>query len=254
MKVPPSKVGALPDRVLWPVMNLKETMAALEKRGSPQTRKTWIAHGARGEFFGVKIGDMKEILKKIKGRQDLALELYSTGNIDAMYLAGLVADGAQMTKKQLEIWMKEARSPGIAEYTVPWVAVESPHARELALKWMDSPKELIAAAGWNTYSGIVSVEEDENLDLKEIEKLLKRVEKEIGKAQNRVRYCMNSFVMAVGAAVKPLLGKAKATAKKIGTVEVDMGDTSCKVPVALASIEKIESMGRVGRKRKTIKC
>jgi len=37
-------------------------------------------------------------------------------------------------------------------------------------------------------------------------------------------------------------------------VEVDMGDTACKVPLALAAIEKIEAMGRVGRKRKTMKC
>jgi hypothetical protein len=54
--------------------------------------------------------------------------------------------------------------------------------------------------------------------------------------------------------VKPLLGKAKAAAKKLGTVKVDMGETECKVPLALAYIEKIEGMGRVGKKRKTMRC
>lgn len=65
---------------------------------------------------------------------------------------------------------------------------------------------------------------------------------------------MNGFVIAVGAAVKPLLAKAKATAKRLGVVAVDVGDTACKVPSALATIEKMESMGRVGVKRKTMKC
>ena len=235
-------------------MDFKEAMRALQKLGTDQTRKTWARHGATGEYFGVKIGDMKGLLKKIKGRQDLAMELYGSGNLDAMYLAGLVADGARMSKQELEAWAKAARSPMISEFTVPWVASESPLARELALKWMDSKQELLACAGWNTYCGIVSMRPDAELDLKEVERLLGRVEKEIGKAPNRVKYCMNNFVMAVGAAVEPLLGKAKATAQRIGRVDVDMGDTECKVPAALPMIEKIESMGRVGRKRKTMKC
>jgi hypothetical protein len=69
-------------------MDLAQTMAALKKAGNAQTKKTWLEHGATGELFGVKIADMKVIAKKIKGRQDLALELYATGNLDAMYLAG----------------------------------------------------------------------------------------------------------------------------------------------------------------------
>jgi 3-methyladenine DNA glycosylase AlkD len=235
-------------------MDLKKTMAALEKLADAQTLKTWRRHGATGDAFGVKIGEMKGLLKQIKGRQDLALELYATGNLDAMYLAGLAADGGKMSKKELKEWAKSARCGMISEYTVPWVAVESPHARELALEWINAKQEHLAAAGWNTYCGVVSVNPDEDLDLKEIAGLLARVEKDIAKAPNRVRYCMNSFVIAVGAAVKPLLPKAKATAKRIGTVEVDMGDTACQVPSALGMLEKIESMGRVGKKRKTMKC
>jgi 3-methyladenine DNA glycosylase AlkD len=235
-------------------MTLKEVMSQLEKLGNEQTRKTWRTHGAMGELFGVKIGDMKSVAKKIKGDQALALQLYETGNMDAMYLAGLVADGGEMTKTQLNAWVKAASWGMHSEYTVPWVAAESPFARELALKWMDSSKESIASAGWNTYSGHISTTPDEEIDMKEIESLLTRVVKEIKTAPNRVRYCMNNFVIAVGSAVKPLLAKAKATAERIGKVEVDMGDTSCKVPLALDYIRKVESAGRVGTKRKTMKC
>jgi hypothetical protein len=92
------------------------------------------------------------------------------------------------------------------------------------------------------------------LDLAEIEKLLATVVKEIGGAQNRVRYNMNAFVIAVGAYVKPLLKQAKAAAKQIGDVSVDMGETSCKVPLATAYIAKMEAASRVGKKRKTVRC
>lgn len=235
-------------------MELADTMTALEKLGTEQTRKTWRSHGAKGELFGVRIGDMKVLLKKLKGRHDVALQLYATGNLDAMYLAGLVADGAKMSKKELNAWVDKAACWGaIAEYTVPWVACESPQARDVALAWMGSRKEHVACAGWNTYSGIVATRPDAELDLEEIEGLLARVEKEIGSAPNRVRYCMNGFVIAVGAAVKPLHAKAKAVAKRLGKVDVDLVG-SCKIPVASETIAKIAAMGRVGKKRATMKC
>ena len=83
-------------------MTLAETMKLLESMGSEQTRKTHKRHGAPDPLFGVKIGDMKPILKQIKGDQELALQLYETGNSDAMYLAGLVADGGKMKRSQIE--------------------------------------------------------------------------------------------------------------------------------------------------------
>lgn len=233
---------------------VSQVLTALKKKGTAQTRKTFQRHGAPETFFGVKVGDLKVIAKQIKGNQELACELYESGNADAMYLAGMVADGAQMTKKQLSAWAKSAPWYMIAEYTVPWVAVESPYGRELALKWIQSKNESIASTGWSTYAGLVTKKPDDVLDLEEIEGLLKQIEKSIDGAAGRVRYTMNGFVIAVGGYVKPLSKKAKATAKKLGKVEVDMGDTACKVPLATEYIEKMEKSDRAFKKRKTIKC
>lgn len=235
---------------------VNSVMAELKKKGSEKTRNTYARFGAPADrMFGVSIADLKVIAKTIKGEQNLACELYETGNLDAMYLAGMVADGSQMTNKQLQTWAKGAGSlPMLSEYTVPWVAVESPYARVLAMKWMKSKTENIAAGGWCTYAGIVTTTPDQELDFAEIQDLLNVVVKEINGAQNRVRYTMNGFVISVGAYVKPLLKQAKRAAKTIGNVSVDMGDTACKVPLATAYIEKIETAGRVGKKRKTIRC
>jgi 3-methyladenine DNA glycosylase AlkD len=232
-----------------------EVMAELEKLGSEQTRKTFARHGAPvDQMFGVKVGDLKTIVKKIKGNQKLALELYATGNSDAMYLAGLVADGAAMSKKELESWAKQASWHMIGEYSVPWVTSENAAATELAMKWIKSKTPKIAATGWATYSTLISFRPDEELDLAEIQELLETVGSQVHAAPDRVAYSMNNFVICVGSYVKPLLAKAKAIAKKIGVVKVDMGDTSCKVPLASESIAKIESMNRVGQKRKAVRC
>ena len=232
-----------------------QVLKSLQAKGSAQTRKIFERHGATaGEMYGVKVADLKVIAKTVKGDQELALALFETGNYDAMYLAGLVADGARMTKKELEAWARQASWQMIAEYTVPWVASESQHGRALANKWIKQKKEHVAAAGWSTWSGIVATVPDEELDPAELKALLKLVEKEIDCAQNRVRYCMNGFVIAVGAYCATLSKQAKATAKKLGKVAVDMHGTACKVPVAVDYIAKIEASGRAGKKRKTIRC
>lgn len=236
------------------MQTLGDVMAELKRKGSDKTRKTFARHGITGNVFGVLVADLKLIAKKIKGDQALACQLYDTGNYDAMYLAGIVADGSQMSKKQLESWAKKSAWAAICGYTVPGVVCQSPHARDLAIKWIDSKNESIATIGWNTYAGIVATQPDDQLDLKQIQALLDRVVKQIDRAPNRVCYTMNGFVISVGAYVKPLLKQAKAAARKLGKVHVDMGDTACKVPLATQYIEKIEKMGRVGKKRKTMKC
>src|SRR5262249_2046860 len=162
----------------------------------------------------------------------------------------LICDPAAMTKADLNRWLKAATWGMLAEYTVPWVAAESKHGRELALKWIDAKDERTALAGWATYSSLVSIAADEDLDLKEIEERLERVKKQIHSAPNRVKYTMNGFAIAVGCFVSPLSEKAKAVAKAIGIVTCDMGDTECKVPYAPDYIAKVEKMGRVGKKKK----
>jgi len=231
-------------------------MAELKRKGSENIRKIYSRHGMAPErVYGVKVADMKVIAKSIKGRQDIACELFATGNMEAMYLGGMVANGAQLTAEQLSEWLEGvADLQMIAEYTIPWLAVEHAQARELALKWIGSKKEHVAAAGWCTYGGLVATKPDVELDLDEIRGLLDRVVKEIGGVPNRVKYCMNTFVISVGGYVKALLPQAKAAAKKIGAVKVEMGETACKVPLATEYIEKIERMGRVGKKRKTMRC
>lgn len=235
-------------------MKLAEVMTALKKFGGAQTRKTQQRHGCTAPSFGVKIGDLKTLVKKIRTNTPLARELYGTGNADAMYLAGLVANGAEMSRDELDGWAKTSPWHGISDYPVAWVTVESPHAWDLAREWIESPKELLSEAGWHTLAGLVSTRSDAELDIKALGKLIDRVMKTIAKAPNRTRYAMNDFIIATGSAVKALTGKAVKAAGAMGPVEVDMGDTACQVPDAAAYIRKVIAAGKHGAKRKTMKC
>ncbi len=208
----------------------------------------------REPFFGVKIGDMKKIEKRVKKDYRLALDLYDTGNYDAMYLAGLIADDARMTRKDLNHWVKTAYGGALATATVPWVAAGSEHGYEIALEWIESKKENVAVAGWATLSSLVALKDDNDLDLPGLKRLLQRVQETIHQQPDSVRLAMNGFMIALGTYVQGLSDNAVQAATKIGRVSADMGDTACKVPSALEYIENARKRGAIGKKRKTVKC
>jgi len=235
-------------------MTKDEVFKELESYGNEGTKNVLIKHGAREPFYGVKVQDLKKIVKKIKKDYQLSLELYDSGNSDAMYLAGLIADEKMMSKEDLQKWVKGAYWYMISEYTVPWVAAESQFGFELALEWIESKEENIAAAGWATLSSLVAVKNDEELDVGLLKSLMTRVEKEIHTSSNRVKYTMNGFVISVGAYVSALTNLAMKHAEKIGKVDVYMGKTSCKVPFAPEYLQKIIDKGRLGKKKKTARC
>jgi hypothetical protein len=235
-------------------MTAKQILAELKPLGSDSYKKVMSNHGVKEPFFGVKISELQTIQKRIKKDYQLALDLYDTGNYDAMYLAGLIADDAQMTKKDLQRWIANTTHSPLASFTVPWVAAGSPHGWELALEWIDSKKPLTAEAGWATLRSLVSIKEDSELDLAELKRLLERVRKSIHQAPNDVRSQMNMFVIAVGSYVKSLTAAAIQIGEKIGLVSVDMGNTSCQVPFAPDYIRKVQKRGTIGKKRKTAKC
>jgi len=235
-------------------MTVPEIMAELKSNGSENIKKILLKHGVKEPFFGVKVEFLKVIEKRVKKDHQLALGLYATGNADAMYLAGLIADDEKMTKADLQTWVQQAVSNNINEYTVPWVATMGKYGHEMAMEWIDNPSEEIAVAGWATLGDLAMVKKDDELDIATYKHLLDRVAKTIHTERNRVRSVMNNFVIAVGSYVVLLADEAIATANKMGAVMVDKGDTACKIPDAAEYIAKARARGSLGKKKKTVKC
>lgn len=236
-------------------MTAQGILAELKPLGRESYKRVLMNnHGVRDPFFGVAISELKKFQKRIKRDYQLALDLYDTGNYDAMYLAGLIADDARMTQNDLQRWVDKAYGGSLPGATVPWVAAGSPHGRTMALKWIEAPASLVAAAGWATLSSLVSIKADADLDLPELKRLLQRVQQELHQAPDAVRYQMNGFVIAVGCYVEPLSELALQIGEQIGSVTADLGNNSCQIPFAPAYIRKVQQHGTIGKKRKSAKC
>jgi hypothetical protein len=84
--------------------------------------------------------------------------------------------------------------------------------------------------------------------------MLDVVENTIHASEDRAKYAMNYFVTTVGVSYQPLHEKALTVAKAIGTVAINGGKKSISLPVAADEIQKAIDKGRIGFKRKHVRC
>lgn len=235
-------------------MNLQEVMDYLESKGSEQSRKIYSRHGAPENLFGVKVGDMKPLEKQERNNQSLAKELYTTKNGDAQYLAGLIANPSEFTKEELAQWAKDATWYMVSEYAVAWNLAEHPDCPEIATEWIHSNDPELQVVGWAGFAAFLGIKKSVDFEVGPVKDLLKKAEKDIHGAENRVRYCMNGFIIAAGGAYPELTEECKAIGDRIGDVKVDLGETACKVPSIRPYIENMENRGRIGKKKAKAKC
>jgi hypothetical protein len=216
-------------------MSLAEAMRALEKAGSAQARKTYARHGAPEPLFGVSFATLGTLVKRIGVDHDLAMGLWDTGNFDARNLALKVVDPARMTPADLDRWTRDMTVRMCAGY-VSMIAAEGPHGLATATRWLASKYERLRAAGWGVVAQLAA--RDESTPDAWFAERLAHVQSSIHDAPNDERYAMNGAVIAIGGRSPGLRKAALATAKRVGKVEVDHGDTDCKTPDAASYIDK----------------
>ncbi|WP_318502982.1 DNA alkylation repair protein [Bacillus sp. T3] len=235
-------------------MNFETVMQELSTLGSERNKKTYIGNGAHEPLFGVATGKMKPIAKKIKKDQPLAEQLYATGNYDAMYFAGIIADPKMMTETDFERWIDGAYFYMLSDYVVAVTLAETDIAQAVADKWIASGEELRMSAGWSCYCWLLGNRLDSEFSESKIASMLDRVEQTIHASPDRTKSAMNNFIYTVGISYVPLHNKALETAKAIGPVEIKRDNKKSSILLAAETIQKELDRGKLGFKRKYVRC
>jgi 3-methyladenine DNA glycosylase AlkD len=237
-------------------MNKTDAMNALKAAGSESALKTSTRHGITGPAFGVRYADLYKLVRQIGTDHALALQLWKTGNHDAMILATMIADPVAMKAGELDAWVKTVNNQLMLD-AVAALVNRTTHALRCAHRWIDAKAEWTAACGWHVIAGGCCGRPGEpagaiaQQDASAFETYLQRIEDEIHTSPNRVRHSMNGALIGISQYSPDLCTKALAVAQRIGTVEVDHGDTACKTPDAAAYIRKMAA--RQSKKKTTKK-
>jgi 3-methyladenine DNA glycosylase AlkD len=220
----------------------KTILATLEKLGKPQTATIYKRHGSGDNVFGVLTSEISKLKKKIKVDHALAMELWKTGNTEARVLALQVADPEKVTRADADRLVDEGPVRFLGCYLCDLLA-RSPIAEQTMRAWMKSKDEDTREAGYGIF-GVRLKDDPSSVDDADAERVLATIEKEIHRSPNRARYAMNGALISIGIYKPALQKKAIAAAKRIGKVEVDHGETSCKTPDAAPYIEKASKRKR----------
>ncbi|KUF37346.1 MULTISPECIES: DNA alkylation repair protein [unclassified Lysinibacillus] len=235
-------------------MNAEMVMQELEALGKERTKKMYLSNGAQEPLFGVATGAMKPIAKKIKINQALAEELYATGNYDAMYFAGVIADPKAMTVEDFDRWMDAAYFYMLSDYVVAVTLAEAPIAQEVADAWIASGEELRMSAGWSCYCWLLGNRKDSEFSMSKLADMLEVVKNTIHDAPARTKSAMNNFLYTVAISYVPLHEQAIETAQAIGPVEMKRDNKKNTTLNAYETIQKEVERGRLGFKRKYVRC
>lgn len=235
-------------------MDCEMVMQELEALGKERIKKIYISNGAHEPLFGVATGQMKPIAKKIKINQPLAEQLYATGNYDAMYFAGIIANPMIMTESDFERWMDAAYFYMLSDFVVAVTLSETDFAQVVADKWIASGEELRMSAGWSCYCWLLGNRQDSEFNANKIASMLDQLENTIHDSPDRSKASMNNFIYTVAISYLPLHDKALETARAVGPVEIRRDKKKNRILCAAESIEKDIEKGRLGFKRRYVRC
>lgn len=236
------------------MMNFEAVMQELEQLGKERTKKIYISNGAHEPLFGVATGAMKPIARKIKINQPLAEELYATGNYDAMYFAGIIADPKGMTEEDYGRWMDGAYFYMLSDFVVAVTLSESDIAQQVADKWIASGEELRMSAGWSCYCWLLGNRPDHQFSEQKIAGMLEHAAAAIHDSPSRSKFSMSNFIYTVGISYLPLHTKALEIANLLGPIEVKLDKAKSKQLQPAENILKALDRGQLGFKRKYVRC
>jgi len=220
-------------------MTVKEVLAQLESLGDDARRRHNAKSGAPDNQFGVKLGDVRALAKKIKSDHELALELWDTGNVEAQLLATLILRPRSLSADALDAMTRSTTCAQVAEWMNSYVVAQHPEKEALRGKWMSAKEKdrWAARAGWHFTASRVN-KGDDGLD---VSALLDRIEKELPKAAPEVQWTMNNTLAAIGIKHAKLRKRAVAIGEKIGLYKdwpVSKGCTPPYVPVWVDAMVK----------------
>ncbi|TDL44676.1 DNA alkylation repair protein [Kocuria rosea] len=163
-------------------------LAALE---DPRVRTVNERHG---DDHGVNLTKLRAVAKRLGKQQDLALELWGTGDTAARLLALLICRPKAFERDELNAMVRETRTPKVHDWFVNYVVGKSPHAEDLRVAWMADPDPVVASAGWALTADRV-VKKPEGLDLAG---LLDVIETQMKDAPERLQWAMNTCLAQIG--------------------------------------------------------
>ncbi|MFJ6749127.1 MULTISPECIES: DNA alkylation repair protein [unclassified Streptomyces] len=211
------------------VAEVRAELAALE---DPKVR---AVNEKRGDDHGVNLTKLRALAKRLKTQQDLACRLWETDDTAARLLALLICRPKAFGRDELDVMLREARTPKVHDWLVNYVVKKNPHSQELRLAWSADPDPVVASAGWALTTERVA-KKPEDLDLA---RLLDVIEAEMKDAPDRLQWAMNHCLAQIGIEHAELRTRALDIGERLEVLKDYPTPPGCTSPFAPAWITEM---------------
>ncbi|WP_404501246.1 DNA alkylation repair protein [Arthrobacter sp. GAS37] len=197
-------------------------LAALE---DPRAREVNEKHG---DDHGVNLGKLRALAKRLKTQQELARQLWATDDTAARLLAILICRPKKFERDELDVMLRQARTPKVHDWLVNYVVKKNPHCEELRLAWFADPDPVVASAGW-ALTTERAAKNPEGLDLAG---LLDVIEAEMKDALDRLQWAMNHCLAQIGIEHTEHRARAIDIGERLGVLKDYPTPPNCTSPFA----------------------
>ena len=218
-------------------MTLQETLDQLAALGNEKTKAQNARQGVGDNQYGAKLGDIRKVAKKIKTNQQLALELWDTGNFDAQMLAMLIIKPEELSNEELDALVQSVQYSRVADWLNSYVVKVHPGNEELRQQWMTSSNPMAARSGWDLTSQRVSKQPE----LVDIPALLDRIENQLATADPAEQWTMNITLANIGIYHPEHRERALEIGERLGVYRDYPVSKGCTSPFAPAWINEMVS-------------
>lgn len=198
------------------------TLASLEDE------KIRAVNQRHGDDHAVNLTKLRAVAKDLKKNDELAAELWETGDTAARLVAILIMRPKSWSREQLEAMLRDSRVPKVHGWLVSYIVKKSPHAEALRRSWMDDSDPVVASAGWALTAERVN-RRPEGLDLPG---LLDVIEAEMADAPERLQWAMNETLAAIGIENPGLRDRAIDIGERLGVLRDYPTSPGCTSPFA----------------------
>lgn len=147
-----------------------------------------------GDDHDVNLSMLRALAKQLKTQHELARQLWDTDDTAARLLAILICRPKALGRDQLDIMVRQARTPKVHDWLVNSVVKKNPHAEELRLAWSADPDPVVASAGWALTTERVA-KARKGIDLT---RLLDVIETQMKDAPDRLQWAMDECLGQIG--------------------------------------------------------
>ena len=204
------------------VAAVMDELAALE---DPKVRAVNEKHG---DDHGVNLTKLRAVAKRLKTQQELAQQLWGTGDTAARLLALLICRPKAFGRDELDVMLREARTPKVHDWLVNYVVKKNPHAEDLRVAWTADSDPVVASAGWALTTERVA-KKPEGLDLSG---LLDVIEAEMKDAPDRLQWAMNHCLAQIGIEHAEYRARAIEIGERLRVLEDYPTPPNCTSPFA----------------------